>query len=69
MTLRKGEIALSADKVHGAKTATSCTAFADAMSAAPCAFSIRCDDSDFVVFCFAKRETMSSSAFWADRQL
>jgi len=41
---------------QGAKNDDIVHGFADALSVAPRTFSMRRDDSDFVVFCFAKPE-------------
>jgi hypothetical protein len=67
MTRRKREITLpkikrkwphhvvvSADKVRGVRTELVYSA-AKALSAAPRPYSLRRDDSDYVVFCFAGR--------------
>ena len=49
-------IALSADKVRGAKNSEIVRRFANALSVEPLTYSIRRDDFDFVVFCFSEPE-------------
>jgi hypothetical protein len=49
-------VALSADKIRGHKSYDIVYSFAEAFSVAPRTFSVRRDDLDFVVFCFARPE-------------
>jgi hypothetical protein len=67
--IRKGEItlpeikrhwphhvALSADKVRGVMNSQIVWSFAETLSAAPRPYSLRRDDGELVVFCFARPE-------------
>jgi hypothetical protein len=82
MTRRKGEIslceikrkwphhvALSADKVRGVRNSEILWSFAAPLSAGPRPYSLRRDDGDLVVFCFAKLEDadMFSERFGGER--
>jgi hypothetical protein len=69
MTQRKGEVtlphikrkwpyhvALAADKVRCARNSEIVWSFAQTLSAGPRPYSLRCDDGEFVAFCFARPE-------------
>jgi hypothetical protein len=50
------QVVLQADKVRGVRNSEIVWGFAASLSGAPRPYSLRRDDSDFVVFCFAKPE-------------
>jgi hypothetical protein len=75
MTRREGEItrsdlqlewphdvALAAEKVRGLKNGAAVRRFANTFSVAPLTYSLRRDESDFVVFCFSKPEDAEAFA-------
>jgi hypothetical protein len=47
-------VALAADKVRGARNSEIVWSFAQTLSVGPRPYSLRRDDGEFVVFCFAK---------------
>jgi hypothetical protein len=55
-------VALAADKVRGAVNSQIVWSFAETLSAAPRPYSLRRDDGEFVVFCFARAEDAQAFA-------
>jgi hypothetical protein len=55
-------VALSPDRVRGVQNSQIVWSFAAALSAGPRPYSLRRDDGEFVVFCFAKPEDAEAFA-------